>query len=70
MAKSDNGNILDINTEIVIICCGAIESTRLLLIYDKKNENCIKKNKSPLGNFFSDQLSFVWRIYYQRLEKI
>lgn len=59
IAKSDNGNILDINTEIVIICCGAIESTRLLLIYDKKNENCIKKNKSPLGNFFSDQLSFV-----------
>ena len=59
MAKSDNGNILNIETETVIICCGAIESTRLLFIYNKKNKNFIKKNKSPLGNFFCDQLSFI-----------
>ena len=59
IAKSDNGNILYIRTEIVIICCGALESTRLLFIYNKKNKDCIKINKSPLGNFFCDQLSFV-----------
>jgi hypothetical protein len=55
IAKSKNGNILDIKTEIVIICCGVLESTRLLIIYNKKNNNCI--NKSPLGNFFNSQLS-------------
>lgn len=59
ISKCDNGNILEIEADIVIICCGAIESTKLLLIYNKQNKNFIKKKKSPLGNFFCDQLSFV-----------
>jgi len=59
IAKSSNGNTLEIETDILIICCGALESTRLLFIYDKKNNNFIKKQKSPLGHFLSEQLSFI-----------
>jgi hypothetical protein len=58
-AKSDNGNTLQIETDIVIICCGAIESTKLLLVYNKQNNNFIKINKNSLGHYFCDQLSFV-----------
>jgi len=56
-AYSENGNILEVEAELVVICCGAIESTRLLCIYDKENGNFIKKQKSPLGNYFSDQVA-------------
>lgn len=64
IAKSKNGNILDIETEIVIICCGAIESTKLLFIYNKKNSNFIKKQKNSLGRYFCDQLYFVCGQFY------
>lgn len=63
-ARSINGNILDIETDIVIICCGAIESTKLLFIYNKKNSNFIKKQKNSLGRYFCDQLSFVCGQFY------
>ena len=52
IARSSNGNILNIKTKIVIICCGAIESTKLLLNYNKENNNFIKSNGAPLGQFF------------------
>ena len=57
IAKSNNGNTLEIETKIVIICCGALESTKLLLLYNKKNNNFIKTK--TLGRFFCDQLSFI-----------
>jgi hypothetical protein len=59
IAKSSNGNILNIKAKIVIICCGAIESTKLLLLYNKENNNFITSDGAPLGKFFSDHLSFI-----------
>jgi hypothetical protein len=72
-AFSENGNILEIEAELVVICCGAIESTRLLCIYDKENGNFIKEQKSPLGNYFSDQVATIcgkfiikdWKKFYK-----
>jgi hypothetical protein len=58
-AYSENGNILEVEADLVVICCGAIESTRLLCIYDKDNGNFIRKQKSPLGNYFSDQVTTI-----------
>jgi hypothetical protein len=60
IAKSSNGNILEIEADILIICCGALESTRLLLLYNRNNGNFIDKQGSPLGNFFSEILSFKY----------
>jgi len=72
-ACSRNGNILEVKAGLVVICCGAIESTRLLCIYDMNNENFIKKQKSPLGNYFSDQVTAIcgkfivkdWKKFYK-----
>jgi len=57
IAKSSNGNILEVKTDIVVICCGTLESTRLLLIYNQDNNNFLKRQGSPLGNYFSELLS-------------
>jgi hypothetical protein len=57
IAKSSNGNILEVKTDIAVICCGTLESTRLLLIYNEDNNNFLKRQGSPLGNYFSDLLS-------------
>jgi len=57
--KNSNNEKLEINAKEFVISCGAIESTKLLLSYNKKNKNFITKNKSPLGMYFSEQLSFV-----------
>ena len=59
IAKSSNGNILNVKAKIVIICCGAIESTKLLLFYNERNSNFITSEGAPLGKFFSDHLSFI-----------
>jgi hypothetical protein len=77
-AYSENGNILEVEAELVVICCGAIESTRLLCIYDKENGNFIKKQKSPLGNYFSDQVTAIcgkfiikdWKKFYKYFSPI
>jgi hypothetical protein len=60
ISKNANGNIIDCEAEIVIICAGALESFKLLSIYDKKNKNCITKTFSGgklLGKYFSDQFA-------------
>jgi hypothetical protein len=59
IAISPNGNVLNIKAKIVIICCGALESTKLMLVYNKKNNNFITSNGAPLGLFFSDHLSVI-----------
>jgi len=56
LARSDNGNILDIQAEIFVLCCGAVESTRLICAYNIDNKNFLSKNKISLGNNFSEQL--------------
>jgi hypothetical protein len=57
IAESNNGNILEIEADIFVICCGTLESTRLLLNYNKKNNNLNKNQKKILGRFFTEQLS-------------
>jgi len=58
IAESKNGNILEIEANIFVICCGTLESTRLLLNYNQKN-NLIKNQIKMLGHFFSEQLSIT-----------
>ena len=55
-AKSPNGNRLLVKPKIVVVCAGALESTRLLLEFDELT-NVITRQKSPLGKYFSDHLS-------------
>jgi hypothetical protein len=55
LAISDNGNILDIQADIFVLCCGAVESTRLIYTYNNDNKNFLLKNKISLGNNFSEQ---------------
>ncbi len=57
VAQGRGGNKLIVKAKYFIICAGAIESTRILLQFDDDNDNCITKNNSPLGLFFSDHLS-------------
>ncbi len=60
IAKNSNGNIIDCEADIIIICAGALESFKLLSIYDEENKNCITKTFSGgklLGKFFSDQFA-------------
>lgn len=56
-AQSPNGNTLVIAPSIVVICAGAIESTRLLLLMDSAHGNRIFSPDGQLGRYFSDHLS-------------
>lgn len=56
-AQSKQGKKIEIKSKIVVICAGALESTRLLLEFDEQNEKVITKYGSPLGECFSDHLS-------------
>lgn len=57
IAKSANSNTLEIKAKQIIICCGAIESTKLLLEnYWREN---ITKKKYLLGKFLSEQFSCI-----------
>lgn len=58
IARSENTNTLTINADLTIICCGTIESTRLLFLFNKFNKKYMKKNNT-LGHFFCEQLSYV-----------
>lgn len=64
LAKSNNGNILDIQAEIFILCCGAIKSTRLMHICNIDNKNFLSKKKISLGNNFSEQLKIYCGTFY------
>lgn len=57
IAQSGNGNKIEVNPDLVVLCAGALESTRILLDYDEVTKGSITRNGSPLGHFFSDHLS-------------
>jgi hypothetical protein len=57
VSKSVSGNVLTVKAKNIVICAGALESTRLLLEFDEENNNCITNKGSPLGNYFSDHFS-------------
>lgn len=71
IAASRNGRTLLVRPTVVVICAGALESTRLLLSFDEKTGGSITREGGPLGRYLSDHLSvtaarFVcrdWRKY-------
>jgi choline dehydrogenase-like flavoprotein len=56
-AKSTDGKTLIVNPECVVICAGALESTRLMLALDESSGGLITSHGAPLGHYFSDHLS-------------
>lgn len=70
-SKSPNGKNLTVYPQILIVCAGALESTRLMLEFNESSENLITKFGAPLGRYFADHLSVTcgrfeaknWRRY-------
>ena len=56
-AVSPSGSTLRVRPQVVVICAGALESTRLLLEFDAANDQLLSRKGAPLGRFFSDHLS-------------
>ena len=56
-AKSPSGRLLQVRPQIVVVCAGALESTRLLLEFDDSTSQSITCFGAPLGRYFSDHLS-------------
>jgi choline dehydrogenase-like flavoprotein len=60
-----------VRANVVVICAGALESTRLLLAFDEAAEGLISRDGAPLGCYFGDHLSLTcarfvckdWRRY-------
>ena len=70
-ARSANGKTLEVRADAVVVCAGALESTRLLLALDESSGGLISRQGAPLGRYFSDHLSVTcgrfechdWRRY-------
>lgn len=70
-ARSSNGRTLVVHPEVVVICAGALESTRLMLDFDESSQGLITGSGAPLGRYFADHLSVTcgrfecrdWRRY-------
>lgn len=71
IAVSPNGRSLLVRASVVVICAGALESTRLLLSFDETSGGSITQPGGPIGRYFSDHLSVTagrfacrnWRRY-------
>ena len=57
VATSPNGRRLLVHPSAVVICAGALESTRLLLEFDEATGGSITSEGAPLGRYFADHLS-------------
>ena len=57
VANSPNGRKLLVRPSAVVICAGALESTRLLLEFDEATGGSITAEGAPLGRYFADHLS-------------
>lgn len=70
-AKSPNGRTLIVHSAVLVICAGALESTRLMLNFDEASQGLITGTGAPLGRYFADHLSVTsgrfechdWRRY-------
>ena len=58
-AKSSNGKTLIVQAKYIIICAGALESTRLILSLDESSDGLITSMQSPVGRYFADHLSIT-----------
>lgn len=56
-AQSQGGDMITVSAQIVVFASGAIESTRLLMLADRQNGDCISGTTDTLGRFFHDHLS-------------
>lgn len=57
IAKSVSGESIRLKAKKYVICSGAIEATRLLLLLDRRTNAHLTKDGSSLGRFFQDHLS-------------
>lgn len=70
-ARCPKGRHLVVHPQVVVICAGALESTRLMLAFDEAAQGLITKAGAPLGRYFADHLSVTcgrfqchdWRRY-------
>ncbi len=56
-AVSAGGRLVDVRADHFVICAGAIESTRLLLLLDRQHSDQFFGGSSALGRFFHDHIS-------------
>jgi choline dehydrogenase-like flavoprotein len=56
-ARSLNAKRITVSADRFVICAGAIESTRLLLLLDRQHNNRIFERCNCLGRFFYDHVS-------------
>lgn len=57
LAQSTNGGQLIVRADFVVVCAGALESTRLMLAFDDATGGFITNTGAPLGHYFADHLS-------------
>jgi choline dehydrogenase-like flavoprotein len=57
--RSDNGRTLEVSARETVVAAGAIESTRLLLLADRQNDDRIFAPDAVLGRYFFDHLSLA-----------
>lgn len=55
--RSENGGVLSVTAQEIVIAAGAIESTRLLLLVDRQHDYRIFAPDRVLGRYFFDHLS-------------
>jgi choline dehydrogenase-like flavoprotein len=58
-ARHLNGNVVRVTSDYVVLCAGAIESTRLLLLLDSQYQGKVFNRCRVLGHFFYDHISAV-----------
>ena len=56
-ARYANGRLLTVHAEHFVLCAGAIETTRLLLLMDAQYDNRLFENCEALGRYFHDHIS-------------
>ena len=57
VATCKSGETITVSASAVVLCAGAIETTRLLLLMDNQYNNRIFQNCGALGCFFNDHIS-------------
>jgi len=57
VAASPSGSKLVIHADRIVLCGGAIESTRLLLLLDRSHDGCVFRHCNVLGRYFFDHIT-------------
>lgn len=70
-ASGPHGRTLVVRPRVLVVCAGALESTRLMLALDESTGGWLRQAGAPLGRYFADHLSVTcgrfhpldWRRY-------